>query len=167
MYSAITFAALSGFVLAGAQTGVTGKLGNALITSNNPPGVSYTATLPDSPKTGVRGSITATSNSNDTGVAISVNLFGFPDPSLGPFCKLYVPYCLNLLDWFSNKALLVYHIHDQPVPANGNCTATLAHLDPFIRGEIPPCDSSHPETCQVGDLSGKHGKIATSVFTAS
>ncbi len=53
----------------------------------------------------------------------------------------------------------MYHIHDQPVPANGNCTATLAHLDPYVRGEIPPCDPTRPQTCQVGDLSGKYGMI--------
>ena len=46
-----------------------------------------------------------------------------------------------------------------PVPANGNCTATLAHLDPYIRGEATTCDKTAPETCQVGDLSGKHGAI--------
>jgi hypothetical protein len=54
----------------------------------------------------------------------------------------------------------VYHIHDQPVPANGNCTATLAHQDPYIRGEDPICDPSRPATCQVGDLSGKYGEIS-------
>jgi hypothetical protein len=47
------------------------------------------------------------------------------------------------------------------VPDNGNCTATGAHLDPYLRGEAPPCDASAPETCQVGDLSGKHGDIPT------
>ena len=52
-----------------------------------------------------------------------------------------------------------YHIHDQPVPKDGNCNATLAHLDPYGRGPTPPCDSAKPETCEVGDLSGKHGKI--------
>ena len=107
MHSAIAFAALSGLAIVKAQApvpgatliegspsydgpiipGITGKLGNALITNNNPLGVSYTATLPDSPTTGVRGSITATSNSNGTGVAFSVSVFGFPDPSLGPFCE--------------------------------------------------------------------------------
>ena len=46
-----------------------------------------------------------------------------------------------------------------PVPEDGNCAATLAHLDPFIRGEDIPCDPSAPETCQVGDLSGKWGDI--------
>ena len=109
MHSAIAFAVLSGLAVVKAQTpgatliegspsydgpvipGITGKLGNALITNNNPLGVSYTATLPDSPTTGVRGSITATSNSNGTGVAISVSLFGFPDPSLGPFCEYLNP----------------------------------------------------------------------------
>jgi hypothetical protein len=60
----------------------------------------------------------------------------------------------------------VYHIHDQPVPANGNCTATLAHLDPYQRGEDPLCDASAPQTCQVGDLSGKHGEINGNAFSA-
>jgi hypothetical protein len=46
-----------------------------------------------------------------------------------------------------------------PVPADGNCTATLGHLDPYNRGETPPCNASEPDTCQVGDLSGKHGLI--------
>jgi len=51
----------------------------------------------------------------------------------------------------------VYHIHVDPVPEDGNCTKTLAHLDPFIRGEATPCNPEAPATCQVGDLSGKHG----------
>lgn len=54
------------------------------------------------------------------------------------------------------------HIHTLPVPANGNCTATLSHLDPTNRGELYMCLPSRPETCQVGDLAGKHGgKITT------
>ena len=56
----------------------------------------------------------------------------------------------------------VYHIHEKPVPADGNCTGTGAHLDPYKRGETPPCDASKPETCQTGDLSGKHGNLTTS-----
>jgi len=60
-----------------------------------------------------------------------------------------------------------YHLHVLPVPAGGqNCTATLAHLDPFIRGEDTACDASKPETCQVGDLSGKWGKITSDPFKA-
>jgi hypothetical protein len=103
MYYAIALASLSGFALVNSQVpgatliegsprydgpiipGITGKLGNAAITTNNPLGVSYTATLPDSPTTGVRGFVKATTNSNGTGVAIQVSLSGFPDASLGPF----------------------------------------------------------------------------------
>jgi hypothetical protein len=37
-------------------------------------------------------------------------------------------------------------------------------LDPFIRGEDPVCDKKLPQTCQVGDLSGKHGTITSDPF---
>ena len=36
-----------------------------------------------------------------------------------------------------------------------------------MRGEDPACDSSKPETCQVGDLSGKWGKITSDKFEDS
>lgn len=65
------------------------------------------------------------------------------------------------------NVLIVYHIHEFPVPTDGNCTGTGGHLDPFVRGELPPCDSSIPMTCQVGDLSGKHGNITDTSFSAS
>ena len=55
-----------------------------------------------------------------------------------------------------------YHLHVAPV-TDGNCTATLAHLDPYIRGEASACDRTAPATCQVGDLSGKHGTIPADV----
>jgi len=58
-----------------------------------------------------------------------------------------------------------YHVHDQPVPTNGNCTLTLAHLDPFIRGQKVICDPKRPESCEVGDLSGKHGKILNNTIS--
>jgi len=53
-----------------------------------------------------------------------------------------------------------YHIHQYAVPSNGSCDATGAHLDPTNRGDSTPCDSTKPETCQVGDLSGKHSVCA-------
>ncbi len=59
-----------------------------------------------------------------------------------------------------------YHIHVNPVPGDGNCTNTLAHLDPYIRGEDPVCNANLSQTCQVGDLSGKHGKITSDPFEA-
>lgn len=106
MYSAIAVAALSGLALVSAQVpgavtiegsptydgpvipGFTGKGGNALITTNNPAGVTYTAVLPNSNTTGVRGYVAATSNANGTGVTFSVSLYGFPSALEGPFCEL-------------------------------------------------------------------------------
>lgn len=66
----------------------TGALGDAAIVQKNPVGVTYTATLPNSPSSGVRGSVSGTSNANGTGVLFSVSLSGFPAASLGPFRTL-------------------------------------------------------------------------------
>lgn len=170
MHSSFVIAALSGLALANAQAapvpGTTGQLGDADITTENPAGVTYTATLLDKNTTTIRGYIAATSSSNGTGVNFNVNLFGFTDfATQGPYSKLRMSYVLSA--YRTKMSVTVYHIHDQPVPANGNCTATLAHQDPYVRGEVPPCDPTHPETCQVGDLSGKHGNITTTPFQAS
>jgi len=68
--------------------GTTGKLGNASIVTDNPVGVTYTALLPDTPKSGIRGYVAGTSNANGTGVNFNINIYGLPDASLGPFRKL-------------------------------------------------------------------------------
>lgn len=115
----------------------TGKLGNAAITENNPAGVSYTANLPSG--NGIQGYIEGTSNTNGTGVMFNVNFYQFPDASEGPF---------------------LYYVHVNPVPSDGNCDATGGYLDPYERSESPVCNASQPETCQVGDLSGKHGSMS-------
>ncbi|KAK3078813.1 hypothetical protein LTS18_006558 [Coniosporium uncinatum] len=115
----------------------TGLLGDAQIVTINPAGASYIALLPNSPLNTVRGSLTAITSPSNSGIDVALTLSGLPTEG-GPF---------------------LYHIHVDPVPADGNCTATLAHLDPFVRGEDPPCDAARKETCQVGDLSGKYGKI--------
>lgn len=54
---------------------------------------------------------------------------------------------------------LPYHIHMEPV-SNNNCTSTKGHYDPFGK-EIDgyKCDPKKPETCYVGDLSGKTGGL--------
>ncbi|KAI9862501.1 MAG: hypothetical protein M1813_004353 [Trichoglossum hirsutum] len=114
---------------------------DAVVTTGNPIGVTYVANLPESGQ--LHGSISGTSNG--TGVKFTISFKGLP-PSGGPFG---------------------YHIHDQPVSSNGSCLTTLAHLDPFQRGEDPPCDAAAPRTCQVGDLSGKYGKISADPFEAS
>ncbi|KAK0632379.1 hypothetical protein B0T14DRAFT_31381 [Immersiella caudata] len=123
----------------------TGKLGNATVTTKNPQGVVYQATFPDTPffkgaypdGGNIKGTLTAVANPSGQGIIFTFNWKNLPKKG-GPF---------------------MYHLHVDPVPENGNCTATLAHLDPFIRFEDPVCDKAHPETCQTGDLSGKFGDI--------
>ncbi|KAK9417868.1 putative Superoxide dismutase [Seiridium unicorne] len=144
---ALLLSASAGAVLAQGPT--TGQLGNASVITNNPAGKSYVGTLPAEPfwKTGaldgnVKGSVTVKSSPGGTGVEYTVKFSNLPKEG-GPF---------------------PFHIHAAAVPSNGNCTATLAHLDPFVRGEDPVCDSALPETCQVGDLSGKYGKITSDPY---
>ncbi|KAL8414729.1 hypothetical protein RB594_005806 [Gaeumannomyces avenae] len=148
-------------ILATAAVGVsaqnetaTGKLGDALVVSNNPPGVVYVATLPEVAWTkgsayadggNAKGHVSAVASPDGVGVMFTVHFSNLPKEG-GPF---------------------KYHLHVAPVPENGNCTATLAHLDPFLRGENPPCDSSAPEKCEVGDLSGKWGEVKSDPFTAT
>ncbi|KAJ4984870.1 superoxide dismutase [Stagonosporopsis vannaccii] len=111
----------------------------------NQPASTYVATLPDSmfnPLVGatVHGTISAVGTTN--GVQFTVNITNLPSQSeYGPF------------NW---------HIHTLPVPDDGNCTATMGHLDPQNSGELYMCNTAAPENCQVGDLAGKHGgKITT------
>lgn len=59
----------------------------------------------------------------------------------------------------------MYHIHEKPIPEDGNCTAAGAHLDPYKRGEVPLCNPDEPQTCQTGDLSGKYGNATESSFS--
>ncbi|KUI61374.1 Cell surface superoxide dismutase [Cu-Zn] 6 [Cytospora mali] len=135
-------------IIASILTAVT-----ATVVTDNPAGAVYAATLPDTafdtaafPSGGnVKGAVYALSSPDGTGVIFQVKFSGLPSEG-GPF---------------------LYHIHDQPVPADGNCTSTGGHLDPFSRGETPSCDSSAPATCQVGDLSGKYGSISSDPFAAT
>ncbi|KAL0261100.1 hypothetical protein SLS55_004796 [Diplodia seriata] len=120
-----------------AAAGATGKLGDAAVITNNPAGVTYAAVFPNREDTTVRGSVVASSVGGGTGVNFQISISGLP----------------------LNEGPYTYHIHDAPVPEDGNCTKTLAHLDPYERGEDPVCDSAEPQTCQVGDLAGKYGKL--------
>ncbi|CAK7202196.1 Cell surface superoxide dismutase [Cu-Zn] 4 [Sporothrix eucalyptigena] len=137
-----------------AATGpLTGARGNATVTINNPSDVAYVATLPETafdtaafPEGGnVKGRIWAQARPDGIGVTFNVKFSNLPKTG-GPF---------------------TYHIHAVPVPANGNCTAAGGHLDPFQRNDDPPCESELKQTCQVGDLSGKHGKITSDPFNAT
>ncbi|KAL5320672.1 hypothetical protein ACEPPN_011482 [Leptodophora sp. 'Broadleaf-Isolate-01'] len=157
---------------------ITGIRGNATVIENNPVGKVYTATLPEkpffnptNPKGNVKGSISATANPNGIGVKFIVKFENLPT-SGGPF-RAYLPTYTQsflspvVLSDLANSKETVYHLHDAPVPADGNCTKTLAHADPYIRGETPACNAQLPQTCQTGDLSGKYGKIASDPFLAT
>ncbi|KAF4551525.1 Hypothetical protein D9617_13g100260 [Elsinoe fawcettii] len=126
-----------------AQPGYVGPGGTAAVQSNLP-AATYVANLPSTAfneltGTVIRGAVIGAANANGTGVSFSVVLTSLPNEAqYGPFA---------------------YHIHDSPVPADGNCTSTLAHFDVTNRGEYIPCEVGKPETCQTGDLSGKHGTI--------
>ncbi|KAI9691442.1 MAG: hypothetical protein M1822_007513 [Bathelium mastoideum] len=120
-------------------------------TQTNLPAATYQAVLPSTNfdnGTGstVTGSITISSTAGGSGVNVIVNFAGFPNAAAyGPF---------------------LYHIHEFAVPTDGNCTATVGHLDPTDRGEYYPCNSANPASCQVGDLAGKYGKITQNPFIA-
>ncbi|KAH7328717.1 superoxide dismutase [Stachybotrys elegans] len=124
---------------------------DAIPVTGSPAGVVYRAELPEEPffagadiEGNVRGFISGSAPADGNGVAFTVSFENLPT-SGGPFA---------------------YHLHAAPA-VDGNCTSTLAHLDPFMRGQQPPCDSSAPQTCEVGDLSGKHGTISSTSFTAT
>lgn len=57
----------------------------------------------------------------------------------------------------------MYHIHEHPVPLDGNCNAAGGHLNPY-HGSISATDLPNKE---VGDLSGKHGMINGPSFETS
>lgn len=134
------------------DTSVTGELGDAVVVENNPLGAVYRATFgenpfltPDTPAGGpILGEVVVSTPPDQVGVMFTVSFQNLPKEG-GPFS---------------------YHLHVDPVPEDGDCTKTLAHLDPFIRGEDPVCDSTAPETCQVGDLSGKYGKVEVNEGTS-
>ena len=140
--SALATLFLSTLVLAqepvnGTKEETTGKQGDAKPYHENPPNKAYWA---DFSLTKLAGGFKFFPD-DSKGVRVEVHLQKLP-AELGPW---------------------TYHVHDQPVPADGNCTGTKAHLDPFIRGQKPECDSKRAASCEVGDLSGKHGAISADI----
>ena len=111
MHSALLATALTGLALVNAQApvtplpvdskgaplpvpGVTGKLGDASVVDDNIAGITYTAFLPNSTTSGLRGYVAGTSNANGTGVNFAISVSGFPDASLGPFrMSLHTLFC--------------------------------------------------------------------------
>jgi hypothetical protein len=129
---------LSTIVLAAATAGLA-TAGEAPMVTDNPVGVTYKATLDGD----VQGSITATSGIDGYGVIFKVAFEDLPEDE-GPFG---------------------YHLHAKAVPEDGNCTGTAAHLNPY--NATTTCDLTKLSECEVGDLSGKHGKANGTDFEVS
>lgn len=82
---------------------VTGILGNASVVENNPPGVFYTAVLPEieffnpkDPRGNIQGSVVASSNPNGIGVSFDIQFKNLPT-SGGPFRKLLPTIAVTLI----------------------------------------------------------------------
>jgi hypothetical protein len=140
--------------LAVAQTNtvpVTGLLGNATVVQDNPVGATYIAVLPtkeffnpEDPRGNIKGSVSGTANPNGVGVSFHVTFSNLPT-SGGPFRMFH----FEMKHMLPLTCLPVYHLHEAPVPSDGNCTATLGHVDPFERGEVSDEFSQlPPELCK-------------------
>lgn len=89
--------------------------------------------------TDVKGKVEFSGLKNGS-IEVNVDLSGFPT-SGGPF---------------------QYHVHEAPVPSDGNCTGTKGHLDPYDGN--PKANST--DELEIGDLSGRYGLIhGTSINT--
>ncbi|EAW07685.1 putative cytosolic Cu/Zn superoxide dismutase [Aspergillus clavatus NRRL 1] len=104
----------------------------------NPHHALYQATLPIRQNTTIRGWITLLAPEKATGVKVHADFWGFP-----------------------NNSSLEYYIHEDPVPSDGNCYRTGSPFDPYSRRASIPCNTTTPQACRIGDLSGKHGPIFT------
>ncbi|KAK6337395.1 hypothetical protein TWF730_002796 [Orbilia blumenaviensis] len=132
--SAASIALLAGACVVSAETG---EKGDAPVTNGNSDKVVYEAHVMSSNVKTAHLNFTGTEDG--VGVLVHACFMGINASQPGPY---------------------PYHIHDFLVGEGENCTATGAHLDPYLRGEVTACDAEAPETCQVGDLSGKHGKAS-------
>jgi len=132
--SFFTLLGLGGLAVGQGSNGTTGALGDARPVRNNPViGETWVATFDSA---AVKGTVTAVA------------------------ARVGINYTIDVTGLAVAKGPYKYHIHVKPVPESGNCTETGGHLDSYVRGDSPPCDSSKPQTCEVGDLSGKYGTVA-------
>ncbi|RPA98925.1 hypothetical protein L873DRAFT_1685876 [Choiromyces venosus 120613-1] len=134
MYYALTTTLLLAAVTS--VTAKTGNLGDAKVHTDNPAGKQFTAAFYG---TGAHGNLqfNLTNFNNKTGVFVKLDLTAYRGDE-GPF-KLA--------------------LYEAPVTNDGKCDGAKNVLDPFQRGDKPECDKKNPQTCQVGDLVGKHGEV--------
>lgn len=113
---------------------------DAPITTDSTGEESLVADFDWSNKSSITGSVQFVPANNGS-VLVNVNVAGLPDEG-GPF---------------------PYHIHQKPVPSDGNCTGTLLHLNPYHGA--PNATSNAGQ--EVGDLASKHGNIEGHSFQTS
>jgi hypothetical protein len=117
--------------------------------TNNPTSIVYRAQLYG--QYGLQSSVVAQAGPGGVGVRYRLEakgLFGY-----GPFGEYIVAF---------NQSLtrdLAFGIYEKSVPVNGNCYDIGRKFDPYQRGESLRCQFADPETCQLGDLSGKYGVL--------
>ncbi|EGV63200.1 hypothetical protein PSN45_004521 [Yamadazyma tenuis] len=99
--------------------------------ANDSPQDVYIAKFSDPNK--VNGFVQFTGLQNGS-ISVSFDLHGFPQTG-GPF---------------------MYHVHQAPVPVDGDCMGTLLHLNPY-NGNINNPNANEKE---IGDLSGRYGLLA-------
>ncbi|KAI5953892.1 SOD4 [Candida margitis] len=112
--------------------------GDTPIQSDSADQPSLQATFKKKATSDVTGTITFEPATNGS-VLVKVDVEGLPS-SGGPF---------------------PYHIHELPVPADGNCTGTKMHLNPYGGNE----NATTPQGKEAGDLAGRHGKIQGQSFS--
>lgn len=172
--SVFRLVATATLVVCQSSNNTTGKPGDARPVRNNPViGEVWMAKF-DSPT--VKGFVTAVANT--VGVNYTIDVTGLPVEQ-GPF-STYTSSLSSLLkrnkthhpppderyassgqvtNPYRHHSCVEYHVHLHPVPSDGNCADTAGHLDSYLRGDSPPCNSAAPQTCEVGDLSGKYGMV--------
>lgn len=155
------------FALLAAGLGALAQDTNATVVSDNPPDARYIARFEGD----VAGRVLAGSDAFGLGVNFHVALdglsvdqgpFGMSDPlpsfpQMSPCSRGGNVLLLGAVVRDANGA--GYFLNQDPVPEDGNCTGTGARLDPFGRTDDPPCDDGEPQSCMVGDLSGKYGAV--------
>lgn len=110
--------------------------------TDQPAGTRYIATLPMDKST--TGTIVIEAGPGGNGATIQVSINGLPSEGR-PF---------------------LYHVHEKAVDSTGNCSTAGGHLDPYDNGGTG-CNTTDQASCEVGNLSGKHGKMTGPAFTAS
>ncbi|CUM62458.1 uncharacterized protein PRCAT00000008001 [Priceomyces carsonii] len=107
----------------------SGVRASAPVVTDSPKGAKYSAEFE---KGVVSGEIDFSSSSNGS-VSVNVDLSGLPSVG-GPY---------------------KYHVHQLPVPSDGNCNGTKLHLNPYNGNP----NATQPNELEVGDLSGRHGVL--------